>query len=272
MENKVIYWFDTDNTLWKTNAKVWIIDKLNPSKPIIKILQHEAALVLNGTYSNANLNIHCNGKSGWLNQEIFNNIQRVKNIELENIGISFREFINPKIEVEQSDKLINYINNIGKLADNRCVNFITSRSNKNNYLDLIKDLKQTLSEKDIELNDVIFVNDNTDTNIVGSNEEKKMITILKHITGYELKNDEFVPLIVEKYNTSYFYDDEDDTINKCIDINLWLKKYLDNTIIWLKERIEQSIKINKPQLILNKISTNEVNPYETTTIEIKILD
>ena len=131
MENEIIHWFDADYTLWDTNAKWWIISKKNPSKPIIRITQYEGYLILSGHYSKDGHNIYYNGKEGWLSDDIWLKTQRTKAIDIEDIGISFREYLDPELIEKQYKNLIIHIDRIQHIAGKKdIINLLTARGNR----------------------------------------------------------------------------------------------------------------------------------------------
>lgn len=272
MKNEVIHWIDLDYTLWETNAMWWIIDKNNPSKYLVRVSQHEAYLIMSGHYAGANHKIYYNGIDGWLSNELWNKIQQIKSIDAENLGISWREYINVDLIEKQTENLIIHIDRIKHLAGTKdVINLLTARGNKKGHELLIKTLREHLEKHNIHIKDEYFVSDPTVVNMAVSSSEKKMLCILQNIVGYKIKDNHFEPIVMDKYDISNFYDDEDRNIEECLNINTWLKKYLENTIPWLKQKIEESISMRKPKLILNVVTSNELNPFMVQEVKIKII-
>jgi hypothetical protein len=272
MKNEIIHWFDADYTLWNTNSKWWIVDKKNPSKPILRIKPNDGYLILSGNYKNDNHYFTYNGFSGWLPNELFVKIQRIKSIEMIDIGLSLREYNDNDLIDKQTENLFVYINNIIHLSGTKdIINILTARGNKKAHKKILNKLKDNLDKHNIKLTDFIFVNDPTVINSVGTTSEKKMNCILQNIIGYKIEDSKFEPIILDKYKVSNFYDDEDANIEECKNINIWLQKYLINTIPWLKQKIEEYVSIYKPELYLNLVTTNKLNPFITNKIDIKII-
>ena len=65
------HFFDID-TIIKFNSKPWIVDRLNPSIPIMKIETYEFNIFKSGIYKSQNNKIDFNGKEFWLSNEFFN--------------------------------------------------------------------------------------------------------------------------------------------------------------------------------------------------------
>jgi len=269
--NKTIRWYDADGTLWSTNAMWWIIDKNNPDKYLLRITQYESSLILSGFYKHDEHAIYYNGMTGWLSTELFNKIQRIKKMSLTDIGISWREYADTDYIEKQTIDLIIHIHRIKHLENTKdVVNILTARNNKKAHINLISLLNTELSKLNINIHDAYFVNDPTVMNVHGSTSFKKMICILEGIVGHKIEDDAFTPILVDKYDESHFYDDEDKNIEECKVINRHLKSFLDKTQPWLKQQIIENIHTRKPKLFLNQVNTNELNPFDTEEIEIKI--
>jgi len=271
MTNIQIHWLDLDFTLWQTSAKWWIIDKNNPSTYLLRVSQHEGNLILSGFYKPDGHAINYNGMDGWLSNELWIKLQRIKKIKLSDLGISIREYQDINLIEKQTHDLIIHLHRIKHLEGTKdVVNLLTARGNKAAHIYLLDKLHEELAGIDIKINEVYFVNDPLCQNIHGSTPEKKMVCILEKIVGHKIENSAFTPILTEKYDKSHFYDDEDRNMEVCKVINRYLKEYLNNTQPWLKQQIIEQIHTRKPKLFLNMVNTNELNPFDTEEIEIKI--
>jgi len=271
MKNEIIHWFDLDGTLWNTNSMWWIVDKNTPAGPLLKVSQYEGNLILSGFYKPDGYRINYNGMEGWLSKETWVKIQRVKKIKVENLGVSFREYQDDVLIEKQAEGLIVHIHRIKHLEGTKdVVNLLTARANKNAHTLLVDKLHKDLASLDIKINEAYFVNDPTVFSMHGSTPEKKMVCILEKIVGHKIDEYAFTTVLVDRYDESHFYDDEDKNIEACQIINKYLAEYLDNTLPWLRQQIVEQIHTRKPKLFLNIVNTNELNPFDTEEIEIKI--
>ena len=271
MKNETLHWFDLDGTLWDTNAKWWIVDKKNPASYILRIPSYEGSLVLSGHYSSNGHKIYYNGLNGWLSQEMWNKIYQKKNIDINDVGISFREFSDIELIEKQAENLIFYIDRIKHLAGTKdIINLLTARSNRKTHDALVNKLHANLEPHNIYINDAVFVNDPTHVKFVGTIADKKLITILQSIIGYQINSKEILPIVIDKYDNTYFYDDDENNIDTCKEINKLLKKLLENTVPWLKQHIIEDLHTRKPKLYLEQVTTNELNPFIETIINIEI--
>lgn len=269
--NSEIHWMDLDETLWSSGAKWWIVDKNNPSKPLLRVSQYDGNLILSGFFKGEEFPIYYNGLNGWLSIDMWNKIQRIKKLKVTDIGISWREFADVDQISEQAKDLVIHIHRIKHLENSKSIiNLLTARNNKNVHISLIEKLNSELVKLNITINEVIFVNDPTCVTFYGTTSEKKMLCILEAIVGHKIEDKAFVPILVNKYDISYFYDDDETNIEHCRVINRYLKEFLDKTQPWLKQQITENLHTRKPKLFLNKVNTNELNPFDIEEILIEI--
>lgn len=270
-EIKTIRWFDLDGTLWNTNSMWWMIDKNNPATHLFKISQYEGNLILSGYYKGDEHRIYYNGMEGWISNEMFVKIQRIRKIKLDDIGISCREYQDNNLIEKQAEELIVHIHRIKHLEGTKdIINLLTARGNKGAHVFLLDRLNKDLEGLNIKINEAYFVNDPSLISLHGSTPEKKMICILEKIVGHKIEDYAFTPVLCDKYQDSHFYDDEDKNIEACKIINKFLREYLENTQPWIKQQIIEDLHTRKPKLFVNIVNTNELNPFDTEEIEIKI--
>lgn len=264
------HFFDLDYTLWETDGKIWIVDKNNPKTYLKRLTKNEGDLILSGYYKNDNLEIYYNGISGWIGKKLFTKLQKKKqSLKVEDIGLSFREFSDPKLLQDQTKNLILNVHHIQHL-DDTSINLLTARGSKNAHKSLIEKLNDKLSEYNISIDKEYFVNDKTNVNIKGDQSEKKAIILLQHLIGYKIDYNNFEPILTDSYDEIHFYDDEDLNIIACQNINKYLKRLLDKTQPWIVEKIKNKIKLNHLKLNIHKVTSNTVNPFETQTIKITV--
>ena len=91
IQDKIIF-FDLDGVLWDIDSKVWIIDKEEPSKPIIRLTKNEISQILFGSFFKQKLKIEYNGEEYFISEKIFNNVNKKKKLSIERLGLSWLEF------------------------------------------------------------------------------------------------------------------------------------------------------------------------------------
>lgn len=268
-----IHWFDLDGTIWSTDAMWWIIDKNDPANYIIKISQHEGSLILAGFHKNDGHKITYNGHEMWISKDVWAKIQRKKSIKAEDIGVSWREFSDSILIEKQAENVEFHLHRIHHLCDtNHTINLLTARGNKKAHDLLLTKLNQELDKINVNVNKSFFTSDPLSVQIAGNTPMKKAMIMLQFIVGYQIKDAEFVPLQLEAHQNTYFYDDEDKNIEAAINMNNYLRELLTNTQPWLKDKIISKVNEHNPCLYANLVSSNELNPFETTKVDIKILD
>ncbi len=267
INKKNIHWFDLDGVLISTTAKWWIIDKQNPGKPLIKISQYEGALILSGFHRADNIYVSYNGHDGFMSKDMFLKIQKVKELDKKDVGFSWREFSDAKmIENQAKSVVINtvYIQHLKDTTDE--INILTARGNKEAHKLLLSKLQDKLTELNVDVSNEYFVNDITVDKIVGSSARRKSLFILQNMVGLEIDVNKFVPINCEKYDVSYFYDDEDKNIEESLNMSLIFQELLEKTMPKLRDEILADIKERKPKLFVNLITSNEQNLFKTSEI------
>ena len=264
--NKTIHFFDLDRTLWSIDTRPWVIDKNNPSKPIIRLSKEEALYILSGIYKNEEQMIEYNGKSYWISEEMLEKIQKKRKIELEDLGISFIESTNP----EYYDKVKFFVENVRHVTqeDNVDIGILSSRYSVDNDNELLKVLVDKLAELGLEINKFYYTNDSFSHSNTNKMNVDKMKILLEHMTGFHIENDHFVPIKQNFYENIHFYDDEPQNINVANDIQDFLEEYLKNSEDEVFERISKRIGEQKPTLYTHLITNNQLKRFKTTEIKL----
>ena len=93
------HFFDL-NTAITVESKVWIVSKINPNKPIIKISQSEFNLIKKGIYRRTGQSILFGSSEFFITNELFEKIKlscKKNKVEITDLSFSMQEFINPEI-------------------------------------------------------------------------------------------------------------------------------------------------------------------------------
>jgi len=267
--NKEIAFFDLDNTLWFIKSDIWVIDKNDPSKPILKISPIEFALIKSGIYVKDDILIEFNGDSFYISKDMVERIQRKKNIRLGNIGISYAEFFDEDILNKKEVQLL--LNNIRHLiGKNIEIGVLTARSDRKKHANLLNKLRLKLKEYGFEINKIYFVSESI--KLVGHLDKvfyDKNKILLEHLVGLTIEKDRFVPIKKEAYNTVYFYDDIKSNIVNANNLQEYFDILVRNSDDECQEYINNRLENNKLILTTNLITNNEENPFEIETIELK---
>jgi hypothetical protein len=203
---------------------------------------YDTELIKKGVFKNDNFEINYNGFNGWLSTELYLKIQSKKTIDISDIGLSFREYYLKNVEYTNIQKTIDYVNSLNI---------------KNKKLITTKNIDKTLFNDDIVV--VEYTNDFNDS---------KLNHVISHIIGYKIENSAFVPISIDKYINTHYYDPDGDMTTKFNNINDNIYLYLENTIGWLKDKIKLYIKMNDVNLFSHELTTNKINPFVTKKIKI----
>jgi len=267
VNNKEAYIYDIDGTLIDINVKAWIIDKRMPSIPILKLDPLELFMIQKGAYKKDELVIDYNDTTNYISKELFAKIQKKKLITIENLGISFIEYIDDRIfNKVKVNYLIDNIRHLTEITDKIII--LTGRYDRKSFAKVLNKLRLQLTDLGIEIWKMHFVGDST----VNSNNvsTEKVKCLLEYLIGLKIENDEFIPIKQDQFDLIHFYDNEFKNIDYAEDIQLYFEQTLRNTkddevYKFVMKRLEKV----KPTLELNFITSNELNKFKTTTVSLE---
>lgn len=254
--------FDID-VLLNINAKPWIIDKNNPTVPLLKISKSDFNLIKNGVYKKQNNLLEYNGNTYWLPNDLFNKLKIIsknKKINIGDIAISMREFLN-KDEIENVEYTVNLevINHLfGKKED---IYLICSTNTERNYNKLAESLVDILKKNNLKINKIYYLKDSFFNSDVETTVFRKALICLKHLVGYEIQNEKFVDAQIDKYSKIEYYDDDFDTLKMVDEINSFLNFIVSKTDSGLREIVKEDVNDDKPVFIANKLTNNKYNKF-----------
>lgn len=264
------HFFDID-TLIKIDNKVWIVDKDNPNIPLFKISESDFNLIRNGVYKSQGNKIEYNGEVYYLPANIANKLRvkmKLSNTNFDKIGISMQEFMNREI-IDNKDFEINMdvILPIKNTDDD--IYIICSSQVKRAYQTIIEEFEEKLKHEGLQIKNFYFISD-TFTNRDRDDVNFKVIRLLlQHLIGYKTDNNKFTDKEIERYNTISIYDNQNDTIKIADEANLVLKSLLKNTDDGLRSVIKEDLMDNRPFLIVNQITDNQLNNKITKKVSIE---
>jgi transcriptional regulator len=265
---KDIYFFDLDGTLWDMESEIWIIDKEKPYQPVIKIPSLEFSLIKNGIYKNDNISLDYNGNKFFISKKMWDKIYKKKKSEnTQRFGISFK---NSKTKEDINKSKINFLlDNISHLKKDSKIGILTARPNLKIHSDVVNKLRLELENLGLLLYKIYFVGDKFMHYHDDKSSLKKIYILLEHLIGFKIKNDRFVSLRQDWFDTVYFYDDAKLNIDYANDIQNILNNLLKNTDDELFKIIIDRIKLNNIYLYNNLITNNIINKFDTTKIKIE---
>jgi len=269
MKQNEIHILDLDGTLWQIDSKIWVIDKEKPGFPILKLSKQEFNLIENGIYKKDNIVIDYNDQQWWISKEIFNRINQKKRIEdPKRLGISFVEYYNDEYLDNAQIKYLFY--NIEHLVGKgEQIIILSGRSNRKACANMLNELRLKLKEKDISIFKIYFVSDRFYHRHNEKISYNKLVVLLEHLIGLKIEDYKFVGLKQDRFDTIYFYDDEIMNIDYANDIQNTFDKILKNTEDDIFRLVIERLRNYKLTLINNFVTHNSLNPFKTTTIELK---
>jgi hypothetical protein len=263
--------FDID-VLLTINSKPWIIDKNNPNVPLLKISKSDFNLIKNGVYKSQKNILEYNGKTFWLPNSLNNKLKimaKNKRINIDNIAISMQEFLNKDV-IDNLDYSINFEAISDLKNKNEDIYLICSTNTERNYRTIVEKLLEKLTEEGIMIKKFYYLNEafynsNSDEIIF-----KKALICLKHLVGYEIKNEQFIDNEITKYSKLNFYDDDFDTLKLVDEINSYLGIILSKTDSGIKEVIKEDVRYDKATFIAKKIASNKYNKFTTSEVKLTL--
>lgn len=263
------HFFDIETILVMDN-KVWIVDKLNPKVPIIKISKSEFNLIKSGIYRSQNNSIYFGGHTYWVSEKLMNTVKiKCKNLktDITNLIFSMQEYMNPEV-IESLDYDIN-IENLQHLKNTTDdIYFICSKNTKVNYEKIIKKIEEKLENIGLIVKKYYFISDTFNNRDLDEVAHKKVRLLLQHLIGIKTEGDKFIDEELQKYDDVEFYDDDDNTISLAINCNNLLQLIIDNSSSDIKSKIKDILK-SETNLCVNFVSTNKVKRFTTTKVKIE---
>lgn len=264
------HFFDID-TLIKVDSQVWIVSKMKPSIPIIKITQSEFNLIKKGIYRKHNSPLTMSGETYWLPQNLLEEIKiKAKNFksDITDLVFSMQEFMNPSV-IENLDYeiLTNHFSHLKNKTDDIYV--ICSKNNKKNYEIIIKKLEGELEKMGLSIKKYYYLSEtfyNRDTDYIS---HIKVKVLLQHLIGYKTEDNKFVNEELMKYDRICFYDDEPNVISIAIKANDIFQFLLKETEDSLKSTIKELVTNEELVLVVNKVTNNKINPIDSKEVVIE---
>jgi len=264
------HFFDID-TLIKVDSQVWIVSKMKPSIPIIKITQSEFNLIKKGIYRKHDSPLTMSGENYWLPQNLLDELKiKAKNykVDITDLVFSMQEFMSSSV-IENLDYkiLTNHFQHLKNKTDNIYV--ICSKNNKKNYEIIIKKLESELEKMGLSIKNYYYLSEtfyNRDSDYIS---HRKIRLLLQHLIGYKTDDDKFIDEQITKYDRIYFYDDEPNVITLSLGINDILHFLIKKTDNNISSIIRDLIKEYDHVLVVNRITNNRINPIDSKEVIIE---
>lgn len=268
---KTAYFFDL-NCFLKGKQQAWIVDRNNPSLPLLKITQSELKLFKSGIFKNKGNKIDFNGITYYLSDEVWNHIKIIcskNNINVTNLVISLQEFLNRDlINYMKFDIDLSVISNIKK--DIGDLYLVCSKYTRSAYQKIVDELIESLRKEGIVVKNFYYLNENFMNYNDDELQYKKIKLILQHSIGYKSEKDKFIDDEITKYEIIHWYDKSFHILNLVNLANDTLKFMLNKSDKGLLEVIKDDLIHEIPKVFVHKIQDNQVNPIITKTTNINL--
>jgi hypothetical protein len=261
--NNIAHFFDLDGTLWNVNCNVWVIDKENPTEPIIKIGQYEIKKILDDFYKRDDIMIEYDEEVYYISKSLFNKIQKKRKLPIERLGLSWIEYLDPE---DIPDNNITYLTYNYKHVKDQQINILTGRNNRKKHAQILNRLRLKLKEYNIDIFKIYFVSNifyKQHEDVISYNKSK---ILLEHLVGVKIEDDKFIALKQDWFANVHFYDDEKKTIDIVNDMNDLLYNILKNTdddVVYkiVVERVQKYELLIHTHLVSNNITNLFKNSF-----------
>lgn len=259
------HFYDID-CLVNLNQKAWIVDKLHPNIPIIKISESDFNLFSSGIYRSQGNKIDFNGKEFWLPNDFINKIKvkiKKNGVNLANLAISMQEFLNKDIIQNMSFQLnLDIVKNLKNKEED--IYIICSKQTRRAYTNVLEKVKESLKEEGISIKGIYFVSETFYSQKRDEVKWDKLIIFAEHLTGYKVESKRFVNKEVDSYTELFYYDNATDT-NKYSDyINEIIRHLIKNTESGLKEVIIENLTEESKSFTSNRVYDNKLNQIDSS--------
>jgi hypothetical protein len=269
--SKTAHFFDLD-CLMRGQQQAWIVDKTNPSSPLLKMSRSELRLAKSGIYKNKGNKLVFNGVTYYLSDEMWSRIKVLaikSNINFSNLVISLQEFLNPDLIEEMKfdidlNIILNLKNNVQDLY------LVCSEYTKNTYTKIIDEIIGKLKEEGIVVTGFYFLNENFINQDSDQNQFKKIRLLLQHLLGYKSDDKKFVDTEITKYEIVHYYDESIHTLNIPLLANDVLQMMMNKTDKGLSDVIKDDMIDDTPVMYIHKVQNNEYNPIITKKIKLSL--
>ena len=264
------HFFDLD-VLINFDSGVWIVSKLNPKEPIIRISQSEFNLIRKGIYKKFNCPLALAGQNYWLPENLYNSLKikcKKRRVDITDLSFSMQEYMNPEV-IEKLDFTILDNNFIHLKNSNDDIYIICSKSSKMSYEPVIKKLEEKLFDMGLKPKNYYFISETFYNRNNDDISHKKVRLLLQHLVGLKTDGDKFTDEEITKYSKISFYEDDISTVKLASGVNSVLDFILSNTEDDIKSLVKSDIKENPPCLVVNQATGNMMQSFFSTVIPIK---
>lgn len=263
------HFFDIE-TVIRSDAKIWIVDKSKPSNCIVKVSQSDFGLIRSGVFRTHGNLVRFAGVDYYLPDEIMNRVKiACKNTKSNssNLAFSMREFVDPE-HIGSINHVVDVdvLRHLKNTQDD--VYFICSRKAKKSYETLIAKVEDKLESLGIRPK-YYFVSETFYDRDEDATSFDKVRLILQHMVGKRSDGRKFVEENVEQYDEVSFYDEDSRTVQMAYDISGMLQMMLSNSDETVADVIKELVKSKSPSLNSVLVTPNLRNRFSTKSVKLQ---
>lgn len=265
----IAHFFDIESIL-VNNGKVWISDKYNLNKSIMRLNQSDFNLIRKGIYKPQGNKVNLGGTDYWFPNDLFDELKlkcKLNKANITTLSFSMREFLDEEL-IDNMDYDINLDNILHLKNTTDSIYFICSENTKENYEKFIKKIEKKLEDNGLVIKKYYFISETFYSRNTDEIAYKKVRLLLQHLIGLKTEGDKFTDEELDCYDVINFYDTDEVSIKLAINVNDLLQLIISNSPKELKENIKIALKDDK-ELIVNQVTANKVNKFSTTKVKIE---
>lgn len=265
----IAHFFDIESVL-VNNGKVWISDKYNLNKYIMRLNQSDFNLIRKGIYKPQGNKVNLGGTDYWFPNDLFDELKlkcKLNKANITTLSFSMREFLDEEL-IDGMNYDINLDNILHLKNATDSIYFICSENTKENYEKFIKKIEKKLEDNGLVIKKYYFISETFYSRNTDEIAYKKVRLLLQHLIGLKTEGDKFIDEELDCYDVINFYDTDEVAIKLAINVNDLLQLIISNSPKELKENIKMALKDDK-ELIVNQVTANKVNKFSTTKVKIE---
>jgi hypothetical protein len=263
---RIAHIFDIES-LWSIDQMIWIVDKNNPSQPLLKMSESDFNLIKSGVFKSKNNLLRFNNKYFYIPDDLMEELKVISkkddDLDLTDMAFSMREYFDKdcindlKFEIKEDN--FKHIKN--KMDD---IYVISTSIVKDKYSKMIKKLEEKLNNNGLEVDGYYL----TAKTVNFTDEDEDVFTkgniLLKHLVGHSIKDYKFVDEECQEYDMINFYDIDPSSVKNLITTLQSQFEYLFHNS---ESSIQSKIKnVEDKKITFNIVNSNEINKFSKESL------
>jgi len=261
---KLLHILDLDQTIINVDVEPWIIKKIEPNVPIIRLKPGERKLIESGTFrGDDNLISYC-GREYWLSNGMYERLEKKTKpeVDLADYGVSYAEFIDPELVAEQANKFKLNVDNLEHLFNTKDdVIIMSERSDLDLHEELIQCVRDEVTKYNIDIKNVYMLSNNNLRTYTEDIDLKKLILLIEKLIGFKIEDEKFTNIEVDQYNKVHVYDNSRKSFDEMKTIQETLNKIYFDSNDEMKAKVMNKIVSSRPFIKIHQMTGNEFNKF-----------